>query len=50
MSYYPGLKPFIIRVLPDLKAFEEIEKELDLLIIEVKKLIESYNSYDYEKS
>jgi putative phage-type endonuclease len=49
MSYYPNLKPFIIRVFPDKQIFDEIEKELDLLIIEVKKLIESYNKYDYER-
>lgn len=45
-SYCEGLKPFIIRVYPDEKIFAEIEKELDLLIIEVNKLIKEYNSYE----
>jgi putative phage-type endonuclease len=49
ISYYPGLKPFIVRVFPDKETFNLIENELDLLIIEVKKLIESYNKYDYER-
>ena len=46
MSYYPGLKPFIIRVYPDPALFAQIEKELALLIVKVKEKIEKYNNYE----
>jgi len=47
MSYYPDLKPFIIRVFPDEKDFEMIRKELDIFIGEVVKNSDIYNKYDY---
>jgi len=47
ISYYPGLKPFIIRVLPDKTVFEAFEKELECLITEVRAYLNSYKEYDY---
>jgi len=46
MSYVNGMKPFIVRVLPDKELFAEFEKRLDKLIIEVEKKIEIYNQYE----
>lgn len=47
MSFVKGMKPFIIRVYPDLEMFAEFEKRLDILIEEVKQKLELYNKYDY---
>ena len=47
MSYVPGMKPFIIRVLPDEELFKEYEKRLDILIEQVNKQLINYNQYDY---
>ena len=47
MSYYPGLKPFIIRVLPDLEMHSKIIDELRIAIKSVKELIKMYNQYNY---
>jgi len=47
MSYYPGLKPFIIRVLPDMEMHSKIVDELRLAIKAVKETIEMYNQYNY---
>ena len=47
MSYVPGMKPFITRVLPDLFLFAEFERRLDILIEQVKEKLTSYNQYDY---
>jgi hypothetical protein len=47
MSYYPNLKPFIIRVLPDKDMHEAIEHRLKSTIELVKKEIEAYEQYDY---
>ncbi len=49
MSYYPELKPFIIRVLPDLEMHSKIVDELRLAIKAVKETIEMYNQYNYLK-
>lgn len=39
VSYYPGLKPLIIRVMPD-KAFQaKLRKELELFCIELDKIV-----------
>jgi hypothetical protein len=48
MSYVEGMKPFIIRVLPDEVLFEEFRNRLDILIVQVLEEINSYNKYDYE--
>ena len=48
ISYYPGLKPFIIRVFPDIELFKKFETELDVLISEVNALISNYNKYEIE--
>lgn len=45
MSYYPNLKPFIIRVLPDNETFERFEMELKKIIPLIKNEIEIYNNY-----
>jgi len=47
MSYVEGMKPFIIRVYPDLDLFAEFEKRLDLLIIQVQEKLTNYHKYDY---
>jgi len=47
MSYYPKLKPFIIRVLPDLKMQEELRARLLSSIEKVKETIEIYNNYEF---
>lgn len=47
MSYYPGLKPFIIRVFPDSEMHSKIIDELRLAIKTVKETIEIYNQYNY---
>ena len=39
MSYVPGMKPFIIEVLPDAELFELFNQRLDKLIIEVQEKI-----------
>jgi len=47
MSYYPNMKPFIIRVKPDLKMHELIKIELEKIVGKVLSRIESYNKYNY---
>lgn len=48
MSFVEGMKPFIIRVLPDTELFTEFERRLDILIVQVMEKITNYNKYDYE--
>ncbi len=43
MSYYPSMKPFIIRVYPDKELHEKYTHELRLLITAVKSKIDKYN-------
>jgi len=43
MSYYPKLKPFIVRVYPDLVMHAELEKRLVETINEIKTYIFKYN-------
>ena len=45
MSYYPNMKPFIIRVLPDKEMISELETRLREAIEEVKIEIELYKNY-----
>ena len=47
MSYYPGLKPFIVREFPDVELFKEFETRLDQTIELVKIQINKYNQYSY---
>lgn len=47
MSYYPGMKPFIIRVKPDLELHKVFSDRMEKLIEDVKQEIEIYNAYDY---
>ncbi len=48
MSYYPGMKPFIIRVEPDPVMFEAIDMEVRIAIQAVKDKIELYKQYKAE--
>lgn len=45
MSYYPGLKPFILRVEPDKEMHEQLLSEIDKTISLVKAKIEMYQQY-----
>jgi len=47
MSYYPDMKPFIIRVEPDKEMQSELLAEIDKTIDLVKDKIETYNQYEY---
>jgi putative phage-type endonuclease len=49
MSFVEGMKPFIIRVYPDLELFKEFENRLDLLIPQVKQELETYHKYKYDE-
>jgi len=40
MSYYAGLKPVIIRVLPDKTFFKALEVELEIFCLDLKNLVE----------
>jgi len=46
MSYYPKLKPFVIKVYPDRKMIQELKTRLIEAISEVKIEIEKYNNYE----
>jgi putative phage-type endonuclease len=48
MSYYPGLKPFIIRVLPDPAMHEQLKTRLRKAIQDVKNKILAYKKYTYD--
>jgi putative phage-type endonuclease len=47
MSFVPNMKPFVIRVYPDVNLFHDFESRLDTLIEQVKKKLETYHKYDY---
>jgi len=47
MSYVENMKPFIIRVYPDLELFKEFERRLDILIEQVQNKLINYHKYDY---
>jgi len=47
MSYYPKMKPFIIRIEPDEIEHERITERLNIFIEDVKLELEKYKSYDY---
>jgi predicted phage-related endonuclease len=49
MSYVPGMKPFIIRIKPDVDLFLEFERRLDLLIVQVLEKINLYNKYSHDE-
>ncbi|MBC8321332.1 MAG: YqaJ viral recombinase family protein [Bacteroidetes bacterium] len=49
MSYYPNMKPFILRVYPDLRMHSEIETRLLKTIELIKEKINNYNLYDHLK-
>jgi hypothetical protein len=47
MSFVEGMKPFIIRVLPDTDLFKEFEKRLEILIPQVQNKLSLYKYYNY---
>jgi len=47
MSYFPDLKPFIIRVSPDQELHEEFRRRLDQFLLDVADLLEKYKNYNY---
>lgn len=47
MSYYPNMKPFIIRVKPDLEMYKAIDDRLQITIDRIKDEIKAYNDYSY---
>lgn len=47
MSYYPNLKPFIVRVFADEQMHEQITERLKIAIDMIKYKIKNYNQYDY---
>lgn len=49
MSYVEGMKPFIIRVTPDLELFTFFEQRLRIAIPQIKELINQYNKYDFNE-
>lgn len=49
MSYVPGMKPFIIEVLPDAELFELFNQRLDKLILEVEEKLTKYQNYKYDE-
>lgn len=49
MSYVPGMKPFIIEVLPDAELFELFNQRLDKLILEVNEKLTKYQNYKYDE-
>lgn len=46
MSYYPNMKPFILRVYPDVEMHKELEQRLRKAITDVKAILETYNEYE----
>lgn len=48
MSYYPGMKPFILRVEPDKEMHQRLIAEIKKTIELVKAKIRIYNQYDYQ--
>lgn len=49
MSYYPNMRPFIIRVYPDIDMYNQLREKLIKSIELVKEYISNYNEYDYLK-
>lgn len=47
MSFVPEMKPFVIRVYPDVNLFHDFEGRLDVLIEQVKKKLDTYKIYDH---
>jgi putative phage-type endonuclease len=47
MSFYPEVKPFIIKVLPDLETFDKIEARLGITIDLIQQKLLSYKKYTY---
>lgn len=46
MAYYPKLKPFIIRVYPDLEMHAKIDQEIIIAVEEVKRQIKLYKEFE----
>ncbi len=46
VSYVPGLKLFVFRVIPDIELHKEFEMRLDKLIIDVQNKLVMYHQYE----
>lgn len=46
MSYYPNMKPFILRIYPDQEMHQQLDERFDDAIKEVLELIKVYDRYD----
>ena len=49
MSYYPEMKPFIVRVFPDKELHLKYEERLRESILLIKNKIEIYKNYSFLK-
>ncbi len=49
MSYYPNMKPFIIRVYPDQEMFKSLENEVRIAIKSVQEKVELYKKYSIDE-
>lgn len=49
MSYFPDMKPFVLRVFPDEEIFEQIKTRLNTTIERIKLKLDMYKNYDYER-
>ena len=48
ISYYPNLKPFIIRVYPDLEMHKQLTERIKISIIRLNEILKTYKEYSYE--
>jgi hypothetical protein len=46
MSYYPNMKPFIVRVRPDQDMHDQLEERINEAIKEVEQTMQRYDQYD----
>lgn len=49
MSYYPNMKPFIIRVYPDKVMINDLRDRLIESVKRVNAILSDYKAYDYER-
>ena len=50
MSYYPGMKPFIYRVIADKNMHAQLMVEIDKVIALVKIKVDTYNQYQFNEN
>jgi len=49
MSFAEGMKPFIIRVYPEVELFKLFTKRLSIAINQIGELLKQYTNYDYNE-